>query len=211
LPPGSWVEEFDDSGNRLYLDNSANEDFYEWDLTSNRIAQSWRVPGPHTIGSARSSDGRWRIAMNLDGDAIARDLFAQTNRPFTINIIEPDKVALSPDDRFLAVASLRGYVQLWEWPSLREIGKLRGFLQGAHSVSFSPDGRRVAAGSNARQALKLWNVATRRELVTLEGDGSIFSRIRFSSDGNMIGARSSAGIVHIWRAPSVAEIEAEAR
>jgi WD40 repeat protein len=212
LPPGrSNVEDFDARGTHLYLDNYIGEDFHQWDVPSNRLAQTWQVPGPYDVGSAYSSDGRWRIAVNNNGAGIARDLIARTNRSFTVNIIEPDALALSGDGQQFAIASLRGYVQLWEWPSLREFGKLHGFLQGAHSVIFSPDGKRVAAGSNGRQAVKLWDVTTQRELVTLEGDGSIFARLRFSPDGNTIGARNDAGVLHLWRAPSLAAIEAAER
>jgi hypothetical protein len=43
----------------------------------------------------------------------------------------------------------------------------------------------------------------------LAGEGSIFSSVGFSPDGNWLMARSSLqGHVHLWRAPSWAEIDA---
>jgi serine/threonine protein kinase/WD40 repeat protein len=212
LPPGkSYVREFSPDGSHLFLDNSSGEDFHAWNVASNALVQTWRISGSYNIGGAQSHDGRWRVVVNGLGHGIARDLIAQTNRNFALEIVEPDASAFSPDNKILAVASLRGLVHLYEWPSLREAGTLRGFLQGAHWVTFSPDGRRVAGGSNGRQAVKIWDVPTQRELITLDGNGSIFSRIQFSENGNLVGARSQAGLVHIWRAPSYEEIAASTR
>ncbi len=211
LPPGqSHPKEFSASGDRLCLDDNDSDaaDFHEWDLKENRPVQDWLVPGPAVVSGGYSPDEQWRIALNIFGAGVARDLLAHTNRPFTVRITQADSATLSPDGKLLAVTSVFGYVGLWEWPSLREAGTLLGFLQGAHSVRFSPDGRRLAAGSNGREAVKLWDLATQRELITLEGEGSIFSRLRFSPDGNVFGARNAAGIVHLWRAPSFEEITA---
>ena len=213
LPSGqSHPKEFSTSGDRLSLDDNDSDaaDFHEWDLKGNRPIQDWLVPGPAVVSGGYSPDGQWRIALNIFGAGVARDLLAHTNRPFTVRITQADSATLSPDGKLLAVTSVFGYVGLWEWPSLREAGTLLGFLQGAHSVRFSPDGRRLAAGSNGREAVKLWDLATQRELITLEGEGSIFTRLRFSPDGNVFGARNAAGIVHLWRAPSFEAIaEAE--
>ena len=51
---------------------------------------------------------------------------------------------------------------------------------------------------------------SREELLTLEGEGSRFYRTAFSPDGNDLGSMNQAGVLHLWRAPSWAEIEAEA-
>jgi len=46
----------------------------------------------------------------------------------------------------------------------------------------------------------------------LEGTGSIFNPTAFSPDGNALGTLSTEGILHVWQAPSWAEINAaEAR
>ena len=79
-------------------------------------------------------------------------------------------------------------------------------------MTFSPDGRRIATGGDGHEAIKLWDVATRRELATLESQGSRFNGVRFSPDGNSLLAGNDAGTLHLWRAPSFAEIDvAESR
>ena len=93
---------------------------------------------------------------------------------------------------------------------------LKGFLLGAHSVAFSPDGRRLAAGSNGQEAVKLWDVETRQEVLTLSGEGSLFIGLSFSPDGRYLMAineaglaHNEAGLAHIWTAPTWEEIAAE--
>jgi WD40 repeat protein len=75
-------------------------------------------------------------------------------------------------------------------------------------VAFSANGRRLAIGSNGREAVKLWDLDSRQELLTLAGHGYIFGDIQFSPDGNTIAARSGQGSLHLWRAPFWAEIAA---
>jgi len=123
-----------------------------------------------------------------------------------LDFVRPGDMAFAPDGNSFAVASEQGFGQLWDTVGLREVAAFRGFLLGVHSVAFSPDGRRLAFGSNGREAVKLWDLASRQELLTLEGEGSLFRRTRFSPDGNLLGALNSNGTLHLWRAPSWEEI-----
>jgi hypothetical protein len=51
-----------------------------------------------------------------------------------------------------------------------------------------------------------------QEVLNLRGEGSIYVDVAFSRDGDAFGVGSATGPMHIWRAPSWAEIEkAEAR
>jgi WD40 repeat protein len=82
------------------------------------------------------------------------------------------------------------------------------FKLATHSVVFSPDGTRLVTGNGAGvEALKLWDTDSWQDVITLQGSGSVFYEPAFSPDGNSVGALSEAGILHVWRAPSWAEIE----
>ncbi len=117
---------------------------------------------------------------------------------------------LSPDGRIAACAVNHG-VQLWDMATLKPVELLTGFLLGVHSVEFSPEGRRLAAGSNGREAVKLWDTDTWQELLTLEGVGSLFPFLQFSSDGRSLMAISDSGLVHVWSAPTFEEIAVTAK
>jgi WD40 repeat protein len=75
-------------------------------------------------------------------------------------------------------------------------------------VAFSSNGKRLAAGSNGKEAVKLWDVDSHLELLTLEGKGSLFWRTTFSPDGNILGSANSQGVLHLWRAPTWDQIAA---
>jgi WD40 repeat protein/serine/threonine protein kinase len=119
-----------------------------------------------------------------------------------------DGIAFSKDGTRVASVCQGGRVALWDPSSFQLITTFKGHMQGAHGVAFSPDGHRLATGGNARDAVKLWDLATHRELVTLAGQGSIFLSVGFSPDGQWLAACNRDGMLHLWRAPSWAEIEA---
>jgi WD40 repeat protein len=66
----------------------------------------------------------------------------------------------------------------------------------------------LAIGSDGNEAVKLWDLASLQELLTLEGQGSGFGSVTFSPDGNSLASSNSQGILHVWTAPSWAEVAA---
>ena len=134
----------------------------------------------------------------------------------TVDSIEMKGVSgatFSADGKLLAAASGHGFTRIWDAATLQERATLRGFLQGVGSVAFSPDSRRLVTTSDGKEAIKLWDVASHEELLTLEGQGSMFAVTAFSPDGAVLGTMNSPGdskrgVLHLWRAPSWAEIEA---
>jgi len=85
---------------------------------------------------------------------------------------------------------------------------LGGFTLAPHSVAFSPDRRRLVAGGDGREAVRLYDVESQLPVLTLAARGSVFQRITFSPDGTVVAAGNEEGELHLWRAPSWAEIAA---
>jgi serine/threonine protein kinase/WD40 repeat protein len=114
---------------------------------------------------------------------------------------------ISPDGRLAAAAFGTGYLRVWDMQTTKLLQMMRVFLLAPHAITFSPDGRRLAAGGDGREAVKLWNTATWQEVATLAGEGSLFYFVAFSPDGQTLMARNSQGLLHIWSAPSLEAIE----
>jgi WD40 repeat protein/serine/threonine protein kinase len=193
--------------NHLMTQQSRGGTLREWDMTTGREIRHWQ-PTPPSIPwkSAFSQDGQWFAALDAEGVAQLHHLATGQNTRLDFNLKQVTSVALSPDGRWFAAASVLGVGRLWNTAKPEPIATLQGFLQGAHSVTFSPDGQRLAIGSNGNEAIKLWDVASLQELLTLAGKGSMFNSTAFSPDGNVLASCNSQGILHVWRAPSFADI-----
>ncbi|UCF90762.1 MAG: TIR domain-containing protein [Desulfobacterales bacterium] len=128
-----------------------------------------------------------------------------------------NKIAFSPDSRYLATASDDGTAALWEIgqerlstePPHRETkpgssvtsdGSLRfpqtGFGADVKSVAFSPDGRLLAIG-DADGSVRLWIAKTGQEHMHLKHDGAVLDLV-FDSKGNYLATGSKDGTAHLW-------------
>jgi WD40 repeat protein len=75
---------------------------------------------------------------------------------------------------------------------------LKGHTGALSSLSFSPDGKRVATGGQAG-TVKIWDVATGQETLTLKGIG-VLTGLAFSPDGRCLISAHMGGTVRIWDA-----------
>jgi WD40 repeat protein len=92
----------------------------------------------------------------------------------------------------------------WEWYYLRGLARETGLILARHtqyvaSVSWSPDGRRLASGS-ADGTVKIWNPVTGRQLVTLYGHrGGIITSLAWSPDGRRLASAGySDELIRVW-------------
>ena len=137
-------------------------------------------------------------------------------------------VARSPDSRRLASASFDGTVRIWP---LQEDGKAgaetsatvlsEGSSGGArmYALAWSPDGRRLAAGSRDSRIL-IWNIAADAETAASETValpqqalspghlGTVYS-LSWSPDGRFLASGSQDGTVGIWNVTTREDDEGE--
>lgn len=94
------------------------------------------------------------------------------------------RVAWSPDGKTFA-ASSPGGITLWEvatWKKITTLAGLNGLILG---LSFSPDGRSVAATDLFSEKLIVWDVATHQQRMTMTGPTG---EVRWFPDGQRVAA-----------------------
>ncbi len=205
----------DDRTLRVFADRSGNSiACREWDLVTGGEIRSWRMPCP-AAGLLRitfSPDGHRCLMTTASTRGVVHDL--RTGRNETIAIVSDTRrfPQFSPEgDRVATSLMSRQVAKLWDASTYRELATFPSTMSVPHSVAFSPDSRRLAVGAGDLEAITLWDANTHEPLLALRGEGTMFLSTAFSPDGNILASRNTLfpeahGILHLWRAPSWAEI-----
>ncbi|MCP4453825.1 MAG: hypothetical protein GY809_20380, partial [Planctomycetes bacterium] len=200
---------FIDQGRTLVIRTAHSEirlfDTGSWQSKSVRVLPNAKPYAPTPI---LSSDERFLVYVGHNETIYVLDLQNATTETIvthqTWSVLD---MAFSPNSSLFATSSGEGTVSLYDGETREAIDVLRGHLMGVIAVAFSPDGQRLASGSKSEEAIKLWDIATRHEVATLPGEGLLSSHLKFSPDGRLLGAVNSKGKAHIWRAPSLRDID----
>jgi WD40 repeat protein len=93
----------------------------------------------------------------------------------------------SPDGRLLAVAGDKGVLGLWDARTLAPVRRLEGLRGWTQAVTFSPNGRLVAAGDfSDKPRLRVWDVGSGRQ-TAFESDFSP-GELTFSPNSRLLAA-----------------------
>lgn len=109
--------------------------------------------------------------------------------------------ALSYDGGCFATASLDKNIHLWDTDKGAERSyQLKGHTDLIRSLSFSPDGRKIASGADGKDGnILVWDTAKGEILLQLQTRRmGRTSSIAFSSDSCQIVSGSAEGMVRIW-------------
>jgi len=205
--PG-YPDRFWSDGRRLLAVNVAGNAIW-WDTLTGQTIQTFPTGPFYSVGL--SPDDRLFAFGDETGavhwlNAETGEVLRTTGSAHRAPVVG---IAFSADGAQAASVGWDGRLAIWNPSSFQLIDSFKGHLLGAHAVAFSPDGQRLATSSVGREAVKLWDLSTHRELITLAGQGSDFRFVASSPDGRWLAARNDEGQLHLWRAPSWAEIEAE--
>jgi WD40 repeat protein len=121
---------------------------------------------------------------------------------FTAALRQP---RFSPDGSRVVLAAIsedardRGIPSVFDLATGERLFRLEGLREGAASILYSPDGKRIATISPGGE-IKLWDAATGRELLSLQRPGSVsFGTLTFSADGRRLIFSGPDGLV-VWDA-----------
>ncbi|BCL37795.1 AAA-like domain-containing protein [Nostoc sp. MS1] len=105
-------------------------------------------------------------------------------------------VAVSKDNNTIASTSLDGTVKLWTRQG-KLLKTLTGKITKGSSVSFSPNGKIIAAASRGTGTVQLWN-GDGSSLRDWKGHNASIYNVRFSPDGRVIATASEDNTVKLW-------------
>jgi WD40 repeat protein len=179
-----------------------------WEAATGRLLQ--RLPA-----------GRMESVTSFSRDGKTVALFGSDSRLHLYNIADGRRLrrlaplpfnwwtaALSPDTKILAaLASPDLSIRLWDCDADRELPALCGPIQGPpapnkHShylLSFSPDGKRLAAAGGEGEVIsvRIWDVRSRKELTALPGPEGTVRLVSFSPNGKLLAVASHPGGLHV--------------
>jgi WD40 repeat protein len=119
-----------------------------------------RLPAPSEARVVKySPDGRLLVTGLVDGTTRfwGTDDWRQMATPVTVGQGDVLRVEFSPDGRTLAASSVGGTVGLWDVESQAQIASFPGPRNRWMTPRFTPDGRRLFAVYDNRQAIR-WEV-----------------------------------------------------
>ncbi|ETW09198.1 hypothetical protein H310_01622 [Aphanomyces invadans] len=111
-------------------------------------------------------------------------------------------VALSPDGRLLAAASLDKVVRIWDTQTTELMDRLEGHNDSVYSLAFSPDGKNIISGSLDKNIM-LWDVSasgrtTARPRLLFQGHKDFVLSVAYTPDGRWVMSGSKDRSVMFW-------------
>jgi WD40 repeat protein len=179
------------------------------------VAKVWDVhTGRELLTLAGHTDWIIMVAFSPDGKRLATASLDHTARVWDIGAdkevltltgdghltaFSPDGITLATDD------AVQGVPLLWDSQTGEQLTAFTGIGGGIHSLTFSPDGKRLVTGSNDFTA-RIWDVEKKQAVLTLSGHSLDVRDAAFSLDGKLVATAGFDGMAKVWDATTGAEM-----
>jgi len=153
-----------------------------WELALNKEVST--AQGSPTVTLAFSRDGRWVAQGRADRRvALIDPMTGKESANVEVKSV-PASVAFAPGGDSLAVGLDRGG-QILGLPDLMDLGAFSGPNEPSRTLSYSPDGERLVAGSDDGQAY-VWAASSRRLTHVLPVEAGDIPLVRFVDDEHVV-------------------------
>ncbi|HEY7314001.1 MAG TPA: serine/threonine-protein kinase [Gemmataceae bacterium] len=190
---------FSPDGRRL-ASSSTTGTIYVWDPDTGQEVLAQAGGYFAVLGLAYHPDGRSLVSADLDGRV--RILDTATGK-FLVTCQGPSNLrtlAVSPDGQHFALGSDDVPSEVRKVATGDLVFRLAGLENGAKTVSFSPDGSRLAVAGP--QTVCLYDLKTTEPILRLRGASWLAA---FSPDGKRLATGGGDGTVKIWDATASQE------
>jgi WD40 repeat protein len=124
------------------------------------------------------------------------------------SIEQLESVAVSPDNRMLAIGDRSQRIVLWNISTRKVVARLKGHEGWVSALAFSPDGKTLYSGG-LDQTVKLWDLGSYKDVnrinaesikvfATLKGHTGLISSIKCAADGKTVATVSRDHTVKLW-------------
>jgi WD40 repeat protein len=190
----SWIHAlaFSPDGN-LMATGGGDRTIRIWDARTWSFLRSLTGHGNQILDLSFSRDGKTLASASFDKTIKFWEVGADPNpleRPGA------QRVAYAPDGTKLASANDKE-LKLWDTTTWQVIATFEGHTARIRYITYSPDGKLLASGSEDNTA-RLWDVAAGKERFVLKGHTFPIFGVAFSPDGKLLATASLDKTVRLW-------------
>jgi WD40 repeat protein/serine/threonine protein kinase len=188
--------DFTADGKRLALTDE-DKNVTIWNVSTSKMVRGFKHDGPAgRLGTALSPDGKWFACKGPGGGLKVWDVDKGADlRTFPV-LHDASSFLFSPDNARLAAAETSGAVKTWDLATGRELCRAELPREHVGRLSFSHDGKRLAAQCFGL-GVRILDAESGHE-ASPPLRGGIFGRIEFSPDGTRLAAGFPGGTVKVW-------------